>query len=309
MSLYFLTPPSLSYTIWHLHHCLNPADTSITTLRHLTTPSLSYPIWYLYYSQTQADISINVLPQMTPPLLCYPIWHLQHYLTPSVISIIVLPQLTLLSLPYPIWHLHHCLTPSNISITVLLHLTSPLLSYPIWHLHHCITPSNTSITVLLHRTSPSLPYSIWHLHYCLTPSDTSITALLHRTPPYSLITTDISMTPIHRTEEVFSSNKYTRVRHWEVVTVMQSSPLVVTLLVDRKEFLVLSKVVYRDLYPILQLLRHWPCKCYLIYYASPVEICAVSKVSKKDIGRVFKLILKTLETSVDLITTGDFMVS
>ena len=39
------------------------------------------------------------------------------------------------------------------------------------------------------------------------------------------------------------------------------------------------------------------------------EICAVSKVSKKDIGRVFKLILKTLETSVELITTGDFMVN
>ena len=39
-----------------------------------------------------------------------------------------------------------------------------------------------------------------------------------------------------------------------------------------------------------------------------VEICAVSKVSKKEIGRVFKLILKNLETSVELITTGDFMV-
>jgi len=37
------------------------------------------------------------------------------------------------------------------------------------------------------------------------------------------------------------------------------------------------------------------------------EICAVSKISKKEIGRVFKLILKNLETSVDLITTGDFM--
>lgn len=37
------------------------------------------------------------------------------------------------------------------------------------------------------------------------------------------------------------------------------------------------------------------------------EICAVSRVSKRDIGRVFKLILKTLETSVELITTGDFM--
>ncbi|XP_060074698.1 transcription initiation factor IIB-like [Ylistrum balloti] len=37
------------------------------------------------------------------------------------------------------------------------------------------------------------------------------------------------------------------------------------------------------------------------------EICAVSKISKKEIGRVFKLILKTLETNVALITTGDFM--
>jgi len=37
------------------------------------------------------------------------------------------------------------------------------------------------------------------------------------------------------------------------------------------------------------------------------EICAISKVSKKEVGRCFKLILKALETSVDLITTGDFM--
>ncbi|ELU17299.1 hypothetical protein CAPTEDRAFT_167658 [Capitella teleta] len=37
------------------------------------------------------------------------------------------------------------------------------------------------------------------------------------------------------------------------------------------------------------------------------EICAVSKISKKEIGRAFKLILKNLETSVELITTGDFM--
>lgn len=37
------------------------------------------------------------------------------------------------------------------------------------------------------------------------------------------------------------------------------------------------------------------------------EICAVSKISKKEIGRCFKLILKALETNVDLITTGDFM--
>lgn len=41
----------------------------------------------------------------------------------------------------------------------------------------------------------------------------------------------------------------------------------------------------------------------------PPEICAISKISKKEIGRCFKLILKALETSVDLITTADFMVS
>lgn len=37
------------------------------------------------------------------------------------------------------------------------------------------------------------------------------------------------------------------------------------------------------------------------------EICAVSKISKKEIGRMFKLVLKTLETNVQAITTGDFM--
>ncbi|XP_023243860.1 transcription initiation factor IIB-like [Centruroides sculpturatus] len=37
------------------------------------------------------------------------------------------------------------------------------------------------------------------------------------------------------------------------------------------------------------------------------EICAVSKTSKKTIGRCFKLIIKVLETSVDFTTTGDFM--
>nr|XP_034356719.1 transcription initiation factor IIB-like [Arvicanthis niloticus] len=38
------------------------------------------------------------------------------------------------------------------------------------------------------------------------------------------------------------------------------------------------------------------------------EICAVSRISKKEIGHSFKLILKALETSgEDLITTGDFM--
>lgn len=37
------------------------------------------------------------------------------------------------------------------------------------------------------------------------------------------------------------------------------------------------------------------------------EICAVSKISKKEIGRCFKLTLKALKTSVELITTADFM--
>lgn len=37
------------------------------------------------------------------------------------------------------------------------------------------------------------------------------------------------------------------------------------------------------------------------------EICAVSKVNKKQIGRYFKQTLKALSTSVDIITTGDFM--
>merc|ERR1712083_1127514 len=37
------------------------------------------------------------------------------------------------------------------------------------------------------------------------------------------------------------------------------------------------------------------------------EIVAVSTVSKKEIGRCFKLILKAHDTSVEIITTGDFM--
>ena len=37
------------------------------------------------------------------------------------------------------------------------------------------------------------------------------------------------------------------------------------------------------------------------------EICAISNISKDEIGRCFKLILKALETSVDIITTADFM--
>lgn len=37
------------------------------------------------------------------------------------------------------------------------------------------------------------------------------------------------------------------------------------------------------------------------------EICAVSKVSKKEIGRCFRLITKTLETNLELITSADFM--
>lgn len=37
------------------------------------------------------------------------------------------------------------------------------------------------------------------------------------------------------------------------------------------------------------------------------EICAISKIPKKEIGRCFKLILRTLEANVTVITSGDFM--
>ncbi|UYV75473.1 GTF2B [Cordylochernes scorpioides] len=37
------------------------------------------------------------------------------------------------------------------------------------------------------------------------------------------------------------------------------------------------------------------------------EICAVSTVSKKEIGRCFRLVVKDLETNLELITSGDFM--
>jgi len=37
------------------------------------------------------------------------------------------------------------------------------------------------------------------------------------------------------------------------------------------------------------------------------EICAVSRVSKKEIGRCFRLIIKSLETNLDQITSADFM--
>ncbi|KRX62835.1 Transcription initiation factor IIB [Trichinella britovi] len=40
---------------------------------------------------------------------------------------------------------------------------------------------------------------------------------------------------------------------------------------------------------------------------SILEICAVSKLSKKEVGRCFKLILRALETNLNLITTSDFM--
>lgn len=39
-----------------------------------------------------------------------------------------------------------------------------------------------------------------------------------------------------------------------------------------------------------------------------LEICAASRVSKKEIGRCFKLIIKSLETSLEQITSADFMV-
>uniref|UniRef100_F1L3J2 Transcription initiation factor IIB n=1 Tax=Ascaris suum TaxID=6253 RepID=F1L3J2_ASCSU len=37
------------------------------------------------------------------------------------------------------------------------------------------------------------------------------------------------------------------------------------------------------------------------------EICAASRVSKKEIGRCFKLIIKSLETNLEQITSADFM--
>merc|ERR1711868_50463 len=37
------------------------------------------------------------------------------------------------------------------------------------------------------------------------------------------------------------------------------------------------------------------------------EICAISRISKKEIGRCFKLIIKNLEKSVSVITSADFM--
>jgi len=37
------------------------------------------------------------------------------------------------------------------------------------------------------------------------------------------------------------------------------------------------------------------------------EICAVSKVTRREIGRCFKLILRALETNLELITSSDFM--
>ncbi|VDP73815.1 unnamed protein product [Schistosoma mattheei] len=37
------------------------------------------------------------------------------------------------------------------------------------------------------------------------------------------------------------------------------------------------------------------------------EVCAVSRVSKKEIGKVFKKILKILETNVQSVTVEDFM--
>lgn len=58
-------------------------------------------------------------------------------------------------------------------------------------------------------------------------------------------------------------------------------------------------VVTSFLSPSIQMISRLP--------VSSAEICAVSRISKKEIGRCFKLILKALETSVDLITTGDFM--
>jgi len=37
------------------------------------------------------------------------------------------------------------------------------------------------------------------------------------------------------------------------------------------------------------------------------EVCAISRISKKEISRSFKLIVKKMETNVEVITSGDFM--
>ncbi|OON18834.1 transcription factor TFIIB repeat-containing domain protein [Opisthorchis viverrini] len=46
---------------------------------------------------------------------------------------------------------------------------------------------------------------------------------------------------------------------------------------------------------------------YLFDFSRDLEVCAVSRVSKKEIGKVFKKILKILETNVQSVTVEDFM--
>jgi len=61
---------------------------------------------------------------------------------------------------------------------------------------------------------------------------------------------------------------------------------------------------------LLKVNKNCSCFLWLIYkFIIYLEICAVSRHSKKEIGRCFKLILKSLGTQVDTVTTGDFMVS
>ena len=52
------------------------------------------------------------------------------------------------------------------------------------------------------------------------------------------------------------------------------------------------------------------CSCSTtISYLYSAEVCTISKISIKEVGCFFKLILKDMETSVDLITTADFKVT
>lgn len=68
----------------------------------------------------------------------------------------------------------------------------------------------------------------------------------------------------------------------------------------------INKLKYDVLILIVVVLLIWFAKNWWRIFCLQ-EICAVSKISKKEIGRCFKLILAALETKVDLITTGDFM--
>ena len=151
-----------------------------------------------------------------------------------------------------------------------------------------------------------------------------------------------------QTELTDYSNRYMIVRHWEAGLVMTPSPRPVCIYpVVRKAYPEHSKVCRCSWISALEIVIELPkgrvvqnvfCRerwlavlnsfysLKLSRLCSPIvlvpgkekciyhtcwqflEICAVSRVSKKEIGRTFKKIIRTQETSLELITTGDFMV-